>query len=90
MKHRKFYKGEEVRVSMDACDKRMRGAYATIDRLHRPIQGQHRYTVSTASGMSTTVVETLLEKILGRWEDCVWQPKPMKDVRRPHGWKRFS
>lgn len=75
MKHRMFHKGEEVRVSDDACDKRMRGRACTVKKLHRPIQGQHRYTVCTESGMSTTLVEGLLLKRLVRWEDCVWQPR---------------
>lgn len=78
MKHRRFHEGEEVRVSMDACDKRMRGRVCTVDEWHRPIQGQYRYTVSTASGMQTTVVESLLQKLLVRWEDCDWQPRRVR------------
>jgi hypothetical protein len=75
VKYRLFYKGEEVRASDDVCDKRMRGRICTVVAVHPEIQGEHRYTVITPSGMSTTVVESLLLQPLGRWEDGAWQPK---------------
>jgi hypothetical protein len=78
MKHRRFHEGEEVRVGPQACDRRMVGRVCKIEGLLRPIEGEHRYTVSTASGMSTIVLEASLQKILVRWDDCVWQPRRVR------------
>lgn len=71
-------KGEEVRVGPQACDRRMIGRVCRIEGLLRPIDGEHRYTVSTVSGMSTIVLESTLRKILVSWADCVWQPRRVR------------
>lgn len=75
MRHRKFHEGEDVRVGPQAQDRRMIGRVCRIEGLLRPMEGEHRYTVRTASGMSTIVLESTLRKIVVRWEDCVWQPR---------------
>lgn len=75
MKHRKYHEGEEVRVGPQAFDRRLIGAVARIEGLLSPIDGEYRYTVITASGLSTIVLESTLRKILVSWDDCVWQPK---------------
>ena len=78
MKHRMFHEGEEVRVGPYACDRRMIGRVCHIEGLLRPIHGEHRYTVSTASGMASIMLEASLQKILVSWEDCVWQPRRVR------------
>lgn len=78
MKHRMFHEGEEVRVGPYACDRRMIGRIARIEGLLRPIHGEHRYTVSTESGLSSIMLEASLQKILVRWEDCPWQPRRVR------------
>lgn len=78
MKHRRFHEGEEVRVGPQACDRRMIGRVCRIEGLLRPVYGEHRYTVSTASGMASIMLEASLQKILVRWEDCAWQPRRVR------------
>jgi hypothetical protein len=78
MKHRRFHEGEEVRVGSQAMDRRMIGRMCRIEGLLRPVYGEHRYTVSTASGMSSIMLEASLQKILVRWEDCAWQPRRVR------------
>lgn len=78
MKHRRFHEGEEVRVGPQAHDRRMIGRVCRIEGLLRPIEGMHRYTVSTASGMSSIMLEASLQKILVSWDDCVWQPRRVR------------
>lgn len=90
MKHRMFCEGEEVRVGPQACDRRMIGRVCRIEGLVDPLEGEYRYTVRTASGMTTTVLESTLQKILVRWADCAWQPTLVKVVPRPQAWKRFT
>ena len=75
MKHRRFHEGEEVRVGPQACDRRMIGRVCRIEGLLRPIHGEHRYTVATASGMASIMLEASLQKILVSWDDCAWQPR---------------
>jgi hypothetical protein len=76
--HRMFHEGEDVRVGPYARDRRMIGRVCRIEGLLRPIEGMHRYTVSTESGMSSIMLEASLQKILVRWEDCAWQPRRVR------------
>lgn len=77
MKHPIFHPGEEARIGPYASDRRMIGRVCTIMAIMKPIGGEHRYGVKTASGMHTIVLESTLRRQWerGRWSDCVWQPK---------------
>lgn len=78
MKHRRYHEDEEVRVGPQAYDRRMIGRVCRIEGLLRPIEGEHRYTVSTAGGLSSIMLESTLQKILVRWDDCAWQPRRVR------------
>lgn len=78
MKHPIFHHDEEARIGPYAHDKRLVGRCCTIRIMMKPIAGEHRYGVKTASGMYAIVLESTLQKQFeaGDWgsRDCVWQP----------------
>lgn len=77
MKHPIFHEGEDARVGPQAYDRRMIGRVCTVESIKAPIGGEHRYGVTTKSGMHTIVLESTLQKLFerGRWSDCAWQPR---------------
>ena len=80
MNYRRFHVGEEARVGTAAYDRRLIGAVCTIRSVMKPIGGEHRYAISTASGIYGIVLESTLRKMFdrGRWSDCVWQPRRVR------------
>lgn len=80
MNHPMFHVDETARIGRSACDRRMIGAECTIVSVMKPLGGEHRYAVATASGLSTIVLESTLRKQFerGRWIDCAWQPRRVR------------
>lgn len=78
MSHPIFHIDEEARIGPAAYDRRMVGRLCTINRMLPPLGGEHRYAVSTKSGMHTIVLESTLRKQFerGRWCDIstIWRP----------------
>lgn len=83
MKHPTFHPGEEARVGRSAYDRRMIGRVCRIESVASPIQGEWRYVVSTASGMSSIVLEATLQKQheRGDWRDMAYIFWPQREAR---------
>lgn len=75
MNYRRFHVGESVRVGRLVADRRLIGAECTVESLVPPLQGEHRYAISSVSGLTSIVFECTLSKVLVKWDDCVWQPR---------------
>jgi hypothetical protein len=77
--HPIFHLGEVARIGPYVSDRRMIGSVCSIRAMMLPINGEHRYGVSTPSGLYGIVLENTLRKVFerGRWSDpaCVWRPK---------------
>lgn len=83
MKNPSFIPGEEARVGPQAYDRRMIGRVCKIESIVTPIDGEWRYAVSTASGMSTIVLESTLRKEYerGDWRDMAYIFWPQRCAR---------
>lgn len=83
MKHPVFHENEEVRVGRSAYDRRMIGRMCKIESIKAPIEGEWRYLVTTASGMSAIVLEATLQKQyeLGDWRDMAYIFWPQREAR---------
>jgi hypothetical protein len=74
---------EEARIGPYAYDRRMIGRACKIESVLSPIGGEWRYAVSTASGMSTIVLEATLMKQheRGDWRDTAYIFWPQREAR---------
>jgi hypothetical protein len=83
MKHPIFHPGDEARVGPQAYDRRMIGRVCRIESLASPIEGEWRYIVSTASGMSSILLEATLKKQYerGDWRDMAYIFWPQRCAR---------
>jgi hypothetical protein len=83
MKHRRFHKGEEVRVGPQAYDRRMIGRVCRIESVKPPIEGEWRYLVTTESGLSSILLECTLRKQYerGDWRDMAYFFWPKREAR---------
>lgn len=83
MNYRRFHVGEEARIGPQAYDRRMIGRACRIESILTPLEGEWRYAVSTASGMSTIVRESTLRKEFerGDWRDMAYIFWPQREVR---------
>jgi hypothetical protein len=83
MKNPSFIPGEEARIGPQAYDRRMIGRVCKVESIVSPIGGEWRYAVSTASGMSTIVLESTLRKEYerGDWRDMAYFFWPQREAR---------
>lgn len=83
MKQPLFHPDEEVRVGRSAYDRRMIGRMCRIESIKSPIEGEWRYLVSTASGMSSIMLESSLKREYerGDWRDMAYFFWPQREAR---------
>lgn len=83
MSNPKFIPGEEARVGPAAYDRRMIGRVCKVEGIKAPVEGEWRYLVTTASGMSSIVLESTLKKQYerGDWRDMAYIFWPQREAR---------
>jgi hypothetical protein len=83
MKNPMFIPGEEALVGRAAYDRRMIGRTCRIESIKTPIEGEWRYLVTTASGLSSILLECSLLKQYerGDWRDMAYIFWPQRVAR---------